>query len=81
MLVQHKKERDLLLGLGVHNVYYYQEPVFKLVDGLKATEKECILLFDVDRKSNEKFKELAGLLKFLHEQVALSKRYHEGMEF
>ena len=108
VFVQHKHDADVLKSLDIKNVYYYQEPEFKIIEAIVEMGKECILLFDVNRPSNElcermkseleqrgvkvnprfrkvlftaQFKELGGLLKFLHTHVADSPRKHEGAPY
>lgn len=63
VLVEHKKDADVLSCLGVSHVYWYvnKEPAYKLLD--RIGQAECILLFDVDRKSNAKCEKIKALLQ------------------
>lgn len=108
VLVEHKKEAEVLKALGVRNVIYYQKPEQDLIDAIADMKKECILLLDADRPSNKEcerlktllnqngvktntrfrkvlltsqFKELSGLLKYLHTHVADTPRKHEGVSY
>ncbi|MBI4451512.1 hypothetical protein HY642_06055 [Candidatus Woesearchaeota archaeon] len=63
VLVQHKKEADVLKGFGVRRVVWYSEPEWKFVYALQKAQRECIVLFDVDRKSNEVCERLQSTLR------------------
>ncbi len=53
VLVQHKPDMEKLLELGVKNIIYLTEPHYKVIEQIAAEEKECILLFNVDKHSDE----------------------------
>ena len=61
VLVEHKSDADMLADLGIKNILWYLEPEYKLIDQLVG--KECILLFDVDRKSNSKCEKVKAVLE------------------
>ncbi len=63
VVAQNKKERDVLKSLGCKNVVYPTQPDTDFVQRLVDSEKECILLFDGDRKSNSKCQKLRGVLE------------------
>ena len=52
LLVQHKRDADVLRSLHVQNIYYEQEPEFKVIEALVDLGKECILLYDANRAGN-----------------------------
>ncbi len=63
VLVEHKHDADALSDVGVQDVMWHdeREPGYKLLD--RIGDKQCILLFDVDRPSNEKCERLKQLLE------------------
>lgn len=63
VLVQNKADADKLSELGVRNLVFYAEPEFKLIERIAESGKECILLFDTDRPSNERAERLRSLLQ------------------
>lgn len=65
VVVEHKSDAQILSFLGVSNVVFYQprEPEYKMVDRMGDSNKECILLFDADRKSNATCEKLKALLQ------------------
>jgi len=53
VLVQHKQDMEKLLELGVKNIVYLTEPHYKAVEQIAEKGKECVLLFNVDKRSDE----------------------------
>jgi len=63
IICQHKKDRDVLKSLKCKNVVYPMDPVEDFVDAIIYTEKPVILLYDGDRKSNQKCIKIKSLLQ------------------
>ncbi len=63
VLVQHKHDADVLSSLGVNNVIWHAdgEPDYNVLD--RIGDKECILLFDADRPSNERCERIKQVLE------------------
>lgn len=61
ILVQHKKDADVLQSIGVKNVVWQIEPDYKLVDII--TNKECWLVFDANRPGNKACARTRALLE------------------
>ncbi|RLE38853.1 hypothetical protein DRJ17_02760 [Candidatus Woesearchaeota archaeon] len=53
ILVQYKTDKDELEQLGIKNILYLTKPEYKVIEQIASTSKECILLFNVNDKSNE----------------------------
>ena len=75
VLVDKKKDMDVLKTYGAHHVYWVKKPFFKAVDDIVSGKKDCILLFSVSKKGNE----MAAKFKTLLEQngVKVSARYRK----
>jgi len=52
VMVQHKRDADVLKSLHVQHVFYEQEPDFKVIDGLSSAGRECLLIYDATRPGN-----------------------------
>ncbi len=53
ILVQQKQDMKKLMELGVKNIIYLTEPRYKVVEQIAAKGKECVLLFNVNKRSDE----------------------------
>jgi 5S rRNA maturation endonuclease (ribonuclease M5) len=63
IVCQTKKGRDILKSLKCKNVVYPMDPIEDFVDAITYAEKPVILLYDGDRKSNEKCIRIKSLLQ------------------
>ncbi|MEM3154722.1 MAG: hypothetical protein QW165_04120, partial [Candidatus Woesearchaeota archaeon] len=63
IVCQHKKGRDILRSLKCKNVVYSLEPLEDFADLVSGYNRPVILLYDGDRKSNQKCIKLKSLLQ------------------
>ncbi len=72
VLVQHKRDADVLKSLHVQHVYYEQEPDFKVIEAIVDLGKECLLLYDATRAGNTACARMRSKLE--HRGVKVSTR-------
>ena len=76
VLVEHKKDKDVLESLGVKNVEYFKSsPEYALIEKIAESQKECILLFDADRPSNKQCERIKSELE--QHGVKVSTRFRK----
>lgn len=75
IVCQTKRDRDGLRMLGVRNVYYPLDPFVDFVDILSSANKPIILLYNTDRRSNQKYERLRGLLQ--QRKVKVNPRFRK----
>jgi 5S rRNA maturation endonuclease (ribonuclease M5) len=69
VLVQHKKDAEILRSLGVKHVYYYQEPEHQLLQAIADIRRPCIVLWDATRPGNAKCQRITDTLQKLGVEV------------
>ena len=72
VMVQHKRDGDVLKSLGVRNVYFEQEPEFKTIEQLENDGKECLLVYDATHAGNTACARMRSKLE--HRGVKVSTR-------
>jgi len=75
VLCQKKPDADLLKSLGISNTAWLQLPQYKTVEALSESGRECILLFNVNKRSNELCERTRALLE--EHGVKVSTRFRK----
>lgn len=75
VVVQHKRDAEVLKGLGVQHVFYVQEPYFRFIDAIVRLKRECILLFDGTHKGNSVCERVRSDL--LQHGIAVNTRFRK----
>ena len=65
VIVEGKKDRLALQKFGINNIKELnKKPIFQIIEEISASNKECIILTDLDKKGKELFGKLnSGLQK------------------
>lgn len=64
VIVEGKKDRNALESLGISNVVELsKKPLFQIVEEIAGSNKECIILTDLDKKGKELYGKLNSNLQ------------------
>jgi dTMP kinase len=76
ILVEGIKDKRALTSLGVKNIVILKgRALFEVVEGVVKSGKECIILFDLDKKGRELFGRINSRLQ--HFGVKVDNRFRE----
>lgn len=63
VLVEGKKDKAALTALGISNIKILNKPIYKIIEEIVESKKECILLLDLDKKGKEIYSKISSALK------------------
>jgi len=76
ILVEGVKDKRALASLGVENIIILKgRALFEVVEGIVKSGKECIILFDLDKKGRELFGRVNSRLQ--HFGVKVDNKFRE----
>ena len=63
IIVEGKKDKKALENFGIKNIIILRKPLYLIVEYVVKSEKECIILTDLDKKGKELYGKLSSSLK------------------
>ena len=63
IIVEGKRDKKALEEFGIKNIIILKKPLYLIVEYVVKSEKECIILTDLDKKGKELYGKLASSLK------------------
>jgi dTMP kinase len=63
VLVEGIKDKEALESLGIKNIITLKKPLYKIIEDIVETKKECIILTDLDKKGKQLYARLSSKLK------------------
>ena len=63
ILVEGKKDKAALEKLGIKNIITLKKPLYAIIDDIIKSNKECILLLDLDKKGRQLYAKISSRLK------------------
>jgi 5S rRNA maturation endonuclease (ribonuclease M5) len=75
VLVEGIKDKKALELLGIKNIMTLKKPLYAVIEDIVETNKECIILTDLDKKGREIYSKLVSRLK--HFGVKIDDSFRE----
>ncbi|MBW2965769.1 toprim domain-containing protein [Candidatus Woesearchaeota archaeon] len=75
VLVEGIKDKKALESLGIKNIITLKKPLYKIIEDIIETKKECIILTDLDKKGKQLYSKLSSKLKQFG--VKIDNRFRE----
>jgi len=75
IVVEGIKDKKALESLGIENIITLKKPLYKVIEDIVETKKECIILTDLDKKGKELYGRLNSKLKQFG--VKIDNRFRE----
>lgn len=75
ILVEGIKDKKALEQLGIKNVITLKKPLYAVIEDIINSQKECILLLDLDKKGRELYARISSKLKQFG--VKIDNRFRE----
>jgi dTMP kinase len=75
ILVEGIKDKKALKSVGIKNVITLKKPLYAVIEDIVETEKECIILTDLDKKGKQLYARLSSKLKQFG--VKIDNRFRE----
>ena len=69
VLVEGIKDKKALEQLGVSNIITLKKPLYKIIEQIAGSEKECIILLDLDKAGKDLYHKIVPSLKHLGVKV------------
>jgi len=63
IIVEGKNDKKALEEFGIKNIIILRKPLYLIVEYVVNSEKDCIILTDLDRKGKELYSKLSSSLK------------------
>ena len=63
VLVEGIKDKKALTSLGVKNIMTLKKPLYAVVEDIVISQKDCIILTDLDKKGKQLYSRLSSKLK------------------
>ena len=63
ILVEGKKDKAALAALGIKNIITLKKPLYQIIEQIVKSNKECILLLDLDKKGKQLYARISSKLK------------------
>lgn len=63
VLVEGIKDKNSLARLGVKNIITLNKPLYKIVEEITESKKDCIILTDLDKAGKEIYSRISSKLK------------------
>lgn len=63
IIVEGRKDKKALEGFKIKNIIILRKPLYLIVEYVVKSEKDCIILTDLDKKGKELYGKLASSLK------------------
>ncbi|MBW2982261.1 toprim domain-containing protein [Candidatus Woesearchaeota archaeon] len=75
IIVEGIKDKKALESLKIKNIITLKKPLYKIIEYIVESKKECIILTDLDKKGKELYSKLSSKLK--HFGVNIDNRFRD----
>ena len=63
VIVEGIKDKKALSSLGIRNIMTLKKPLYSVVEEIVISEKDCIILTDLDKKGRQLYSRLSSKLR------------------
>lgn len=75
ILVEGKKDKKALEGLGAANILIINKPLYKMIEEIIGFGRECIILVDLDKEGKKIYSKISSKLR--EAGIKVDNRYRE----
>lgn len=75
IVVEGKKDKKTLQNFGIKNIITVSKPLYKIVEDIAKKNKECVLLFDLDKEGKKLYSKIKHQLQ--KHKVKIDTKFRE----